>query len=156
MFVGHYAAAIAIAATRPRKKGLLSYLSFCAVLPDLLMMTSSLFHTTLNYHADIGLLYCLIAVLAIGSLFRFERTHLYLGVLSLGLHLPLDYFYMSSDSTNLYAHPWTDFILESLLILTASFFFVKRHDIHSKKLKWFALAISLIISFQAFWNFYIN
>ena len=125
MYIGHFAAAIAMTSIRP-KRGVLTYTALSASLPDLFMLGVGSFSSRWNYHADMGLLLCVGVVVVLGLASRFDGRSIGLALACLLTHLPLDLPYVARDQSNLYAHPWADFALEGSLLLAASALFVRR------------------------------
>jgi hypothetical protein len=152
MFVGHYAAAVALTSVRPHR-GVLTYVAFSAVLPDLLMLGTAPIGGSLNYHADLGLLLGAGVVLAIGIVFRFGHFSIRLALAGLLSHLPLDLLYAARDQSNLYAHPWFDFTLEAGLLLGAAAVFLMRSRRAARRRAYFMGVIAALLVLQRTWDF---
>lgn len=151
MYIGHCAAAIGLTSIRPRR-GVLTYAAISASLPDILMLGTASFSSPWNYHADAGFLVCVGVVALLGLAVRADLRTIGLALGCLLIHLPLDLPYMSRDQSNLYAHPWTDFLLEGFLLLAASAIFVKRTRPSKKRLWWFAATVVVLLCLQGVWD----
>ncbi|KYG62447.1 hypothetical protein AZI86_16575 [Bdellovibrio bacteriovorus] len=155
MFIGHYAIAIGNASFT-KEKGALTLIALSSALPDILMLSLNRVGVSLNFHADLGLLACVLIVMLCRALLRVSRKVFLLAILAMVLHLPLDLPYISHDSSNWYAHPAWDFTLEVSLLVLCGGFYLHRQRLSKPASMAFVTMCAGIVGLQAVWNFVVG
>jgi hypothetical protein len=155
MFIGHYATAIAISSFS-RERGALTFISLSSVLPDVFMLATGTMNSAHNFHSDRRFFICLAATILMGIVFKFEHKTLFMALVAVFVHLPLDIPYSAQDSTNLYAYPWTDFTLEISMLALASVVYVFKQRLSQRRLNYFWATIFCLAFIQGIWNFIVS
>lgn len=155
MFIGHYAVAMSAAAFT-REKGAFTLVAVSSACPDILMLSLNPARSSLNFHADIGLLACISITLVFGFLLQVSKKVYLLSFLAMLLHLPLDFPYVAQDASNWYANSQWDFALEvGMLIGGAALYLYKQRLTKSAMVAFLTVCFS-IISLQGIWNFIVG
>ena len=153
MFIGHYATAIGISSFAKSKKGGLAFISTSSVLPDVAMLSAQQFGSKMNFHADLGLLICALAIFTHGKVINADKRLFALSFLAILMHILTDIPYMAQDHTNFYHQRSADFIVEAgFLALAAGLYIYRKSMTNFKKFSFLALVV-LMFAMQASWNF---